>query len=102
MIDSSFQLKDSTIFEQGAGKFDLQEAFKQLTGFQPKISLFPQILNLTSDQYYLHPYSSQPFYETQLSTIFNITVLNSFENEIKMIKYVWDSASTMKDSLIVI
>lgn len=85
------------MYEQGAGLFDLKEAFNKINDpLVPKASLFPSKLNLSDEDVYAYPYSLQPLYHTAIPTVLNLTVHNSKELYSVVKKIEWVSSSTLK------
>lgn len=75
LIASAQRLPTVPIFEQGAGKLNLLEAFHTLQSYRPQASLFPSYLDFTECPY-MWPYCTQPLYFSSLPVIVNVTILN--------------------------
>ena len=100
MIETAKKLEEATMFEQGAGLFDLKKAFLYFKSqLQPKLTIFPSFLNLTDEETYTYPYSLQPMYHTGVPTILNLTIHNSLTKLSKVSKIEWLSKSSWKNSV---
>eukprot|EP00658_Telonema_sp_P-2_P036317 TRINITY_DN2629_c0_g1_i3.p1 TRINITY_DN2629_c0_g1~~TRINITY_DN2629_c0_g1_i3.p1 ORF type:complete len:868 (-),score=114.27 TRINITY_DN2629_c0_g1_i3:126-2729(-) len=75
LVESAHRLTGLNIFEQGAGKLDVERAYDLIQKFEPKASLLPAELHLESA--YMWPYNEQPLYAGSIPIILNTTVLNS-------------------------
>lgn len=75
LLESAERLPAANIFEQGAGKLNLNGAYELLSKYVPHASCFPSNLDLTQCPYFW-PYCSQPLYFGAFPTIVNVTVLN--------------------------
>ena len=75
LMESAHRLPDANMFEQGAGKLDLLNAYHALLDYKPRISLIPNRLDFT-DCPYMWPFCTQPMYHSAMPVIVNITVLN--------------------------
>jgi membrane-bound transcription factor site-1 protease len=75
LLASSERLPDLNIFEQGSGKMNVPAALEYLQAYTPRVTLFPEVLNLT-DCPYMWPYCEQPLYYTGLPVVANVTVIN--------------------------
>ena len=66
MIKSAIKLKDWSIVEQGAGKFNLTGFFEQMMNLDqlPKVQVYPYALNLTRSSDYFLPFSIQSVYSS--------------------------------------
>ncbi len=96
-METAVKLDDTTMFEQGAGLFDLKGAYDYFHHrLVPKVSLFPASLNLAEENPYTFPYSLQPLYETGAPTILNLTILNSLNVQGKVTKIEFHSRSTQR------
>ena len=98
LVETARKLDEATMFEQGAGLFDLDSAFEYFKNLaRPKVSIFPSFLNMTDEEPYTYPYSLQPLYSTGMPTILNLTVINSVGPKTKVSKIEFHSKSTSKD-----
>lgn len=73
--EGSDRLADASIYEQGAGNLNLMKSYDALLKYRPKITFFPNNLDLT-DCPYLWPHCSQPLYASSMPLILNVTILN--------------------------
>ncbi len=79
VLASATRLPDANMFEQGAGKLNLVEAYEVLKRYDtPQASLYPSYLDLTECPYFW-PYCSQPLYHSALPIIANITIINGMD-----------------------
>eukprot|EP00656_Telonema_subtile_P053710 TRINITY_DN7842_c0_g1_i2.p1 TRINITY_DN7842_c0_g1~~TRINITY_DN7842_c0_g1_i2.p1 ORF type:complete len:580 (+),score=113.43 TRINITY_DN7842_c0_g1_i2:58-1797(+) len=76
LTESAVKLPLMNIFEQGAGKLDVNRAFELISSFEPKASLLPSELHLEQAPY-MWPFSSQPLYAGAIPIMLNATILNS-------------------------
>uniref|UniRef100_A0A0N5B054 Peptidase_S8 domain-containing protein n=1 Tax=Syphacia muris TaxID=451379 RepID=A0A0N5B054_9BILA len=71
LIDGADRLdKETTMFEQGAGRLNLLRSFELLRHYKPTLKLFPSYIDFTECNY-MWPYCIQPIYHTGLPTIVN-------------------------------
>lgn len=63
---SAVKLKDWSIVEQGAGKFNLDGFYEHMMSLEelPRVQVYPYALNLTSTCDYFLPFSRQPMYSS--------------------------------------
>jgi membrane-bound transcription factor site-1 protease len=79
MMASATRLPDANMFEQGAGKLNLIEAYEMLKRYEkPQASLTPSYLDLTECPYFW-PYCSQPLYYTAFPVFVNVSILNGMD-----------------------
>lgn len=64
------------IFEQGAGRLNLQSSFDLIKTAQAHVSAVPPVADFT-DCPYMWPYCTQPLYPGSAPTVVNFTILNS-------------------------
>ena len=66
IIKSAVKLKDWSIVEQGAGKFNLNGFYEQIMNLDtlPKVQVYPYALNLTHSSDYFLPFSRQAIYSS--------------------------------------
>lgn len=76
LVESAVRLPYMNVFEQGAGKLDVNRAFDAISSFEPKASLLPSELHLEAAPY-MWPYSSQPLYAGAIPIMLNATIVNS-------------------------
>ncbi|EFC47310.1 subtilisin-like serine peptidase [Naegleria gruberi] len=80
LLESAQRVHHANIFEQGAGKLNLEKAYELLQDYmekaKPRATFYPSELDLTSCPY-MWPYCSQPIYHTAMPIVFNVTVLNA-------------------------
>lgn len=75
LVEGATKLAGPNMFEQGAGKLDLWESYQILSSYQPRASIFPDVLDFT-DCPYSWPFCRQPLYASAMPVIFNATILN--------------------------
>ncbi|KAG2394108.1 hypothetical protein C9374_003872 [Naegleria lovaniensis] len=80
LIESAQPVHHANIFEQGAGKLNLEKAYELLQDYlqkgKPKATFYPNELDLTACPY-MWPFCSQPLYHTAMPLVFNVTILNA-------------------------
>jgi hypothetical protein len=64
------------MFEQGAGRLDLDAALAAVLASRPGLTAFPAGLDLTSCPYHW-PYCEQPLYHTGPAAVVNVTLISS-------------------------
>ena len=97
MVETAIKLKDATMYEQGAGLFDLKSAYEHIQySIIPKVSLFPSNLNFADEDVYSYPYSLQPIYHTGVPTVLNLTIHNSIGKYSRVEGIEWISNSSLK------
>eukprot|EP00818_Percolomonas_sp_WS_P003200 CAMPEP_0117437088 /NCGR_PEP_ID=MMETSP0759-20121206/1341_1 /TAXON_ID=63605 /ORGANISM="Percolomonas cosmopolitus, Strain WS" /LENGTH=810 /DNA_ID=CAMNT_0005228705 /DNA_START=713 /DNA_END=3145 /DNA_ORIENTATION=- len=94
----SIRIPEANIYEQGAGQLDLIQSYNALLKYTPKISFFPDTLDLT-DCPYMWPHCAQPLYYTGMPMILNVTILNGVSLTAKMREctFISNSRSSMLD-----
>lgn len=75
LVEGAAKLSGPNMFEQGAGRVDLLESYEILKSYQPRATIFPNILDYT-DCPYSWPFCRQPLYAGAMPVIFNVTILN--------------------------
>ena len=75
LVSTARRLDSAHIFEQGAGKLDLEGAYHFLLNYRPHASVIPDSLDLTACPYFW-PYCAQPLYFDAIPTSLNLTLLN--------------------------
>ncbi|XXG55876.1 hypothetical protein AAC387_Pa03g3436 [Persea americana] len=75
LVEGAAKLSGPNMYEQGAGRLNLLEAYEILKNYQPRASIFPSILDFT-DCPYSWPFCRQPLYTGAMPVIFNATILN--------------------------
>jgi len=90
VLESAVVLGEASIFEQGAGVFDLKRTFEYFDKNTEKISLFPKEYNLSSGFYYNLPYSNQPIYKNGMPMIFNLTLINGISDSKDLMLKEWE------------
>ena len=81
------RLQSSNMFEQGAGKLNIAEAYSILKRYKPQASAIPSYIDLTECPYFW-PYCSQPLYYTGLPTLVNVTIINGMNAQGRLKKKV--------------
>ena len=101
ILESGLVLNDASIFEQGAGVFDLKRTFEYFDNYEEKMSIFPGEYNLTNGFYYNLPYSNQPLYKNGMPTIFNLTLLNGINDvkDLELKEWEWINSNLPKSML---
>jgi hypothetical protein len=85
------------MFEQGAGIFSFSQAFEKIKKHENKLSVFPNVIKLTTGDSYTYPYSLQPLYISQMPMVLNLTLMNSYSNKSYISGFEWQSASSLKN-----
>ena len=75
LVEGAHRLQGPRIWEQGAGKLDLNGAYKVLSSYSPRASALPAQLHL-DDCPYMWPFCTQPLYAGAQPVLLNITLLN--------------------------
>ncbi|XP_008795050.2 subtilisin-like protease SBT6.1 [Phoenix dactylifera] len=75
LVEGATKLSGPNMYEQGAGRLNLWEAYEILKSYQPRASIFPCVLDYT-DCPYSWPFCRQPLYAGAMPVIFNATILN--------------------------
>ncbi|GKV06606.1 hypothetical protein SLEP1_g18479 [Rubroshorea leprosula] len=75
LVEGAAKLAGPNMYEQGAGRVDLLESYEILKSYQPRVSIFPSVLDYT-DCPYSWPFCRQPLYAGAMPVIFNATILN--------------------------
>uniref|UniRef100_A0A0D9WM86 Uncharacterized protein n=1 Tax=Leersia perrieri TaxID=77586 RepID=A0A0D9WM86_9ORYZ len=75
LVEGASRLSGPNIYEQGAGKIDLWQSYEFLKNYQPRASIFPNMLDFT-DCPYFWPFCRQPLYAGAMPVVFNATILN--------------------------
>ncbi|KAM3207787.1 hypothetical protein ACQJBY_062826 [Aegilops geniculata] len=75
LVEGASKLVGPNIYEQGAGKPDLWQSYEILKNYQPRASVFPNMLDFT-DCPYFWPFCRQPLYAGAMPVVFNATILN--------------------------
>ncbi|XP_022144866.1 subtilisin-like protease SBT6.1 isoform X1 [Momordica charantia] len=75
LVEGAAKLAGPNVYEQGAGRVDLLESYEILKSYQPRASIFPNVLDYT-DCPYMWPFCRQPLYAGAMPIIFNATILN--------------------------
>ncbi|KAI8470645.1 MAG: hypothetical protein J3K34DRAFT_509177 [Monoraphidium minutum] len=78
LVEGADRLPNLNIFEQGAGRVNLQGSMAVLERYAPRASLVPPRLDFT-DCPYMWPHCKQPVYAFGLPLAFNATVLNGMD-----------------------
>lgn len=90
VLASGIIINDFTIYEQGAGLFNLKKAFEFFDSYQEQMTVFPQSFNLSNNYFYNLPYSNQPLYKNSMPNIFNITLLQGISNVNNIVLEAWE------------
>ncbi|KAL3313250.1 hypothetical protein Ciccas_008149 [Cichlidogyrus casuarinus] len=89
------KLASFSMYEQGAGQFNLLEAVYTSTRMLPQVTLFPKYLDLTECPY-MWPHCAQPLYASMLPLTVNVTILNSIGVSSRLVGTpVWESSSDL-------
>ncbi|GAB4839213.1 Membrane-bound transcription factor site-1 protease [Ancistrocladus abbreviatus] len=75
LVEGAAKLSGPNMYEQGAGRVDLLESYEILKNYQPRASVFPNVLDYM-DCPYAWPFCHQPMYAGAMPVIFNATILN--------------------------
>ena len=75
LVEGAQRLQGPRIWEQGAGKLDLNGAYKVLSSYTPRASALPAQLHL-DDCPYMWPFCTQPLYAGAQPVLLNVTLLN--------------------------
>ncbi|GLU09869.1 hypothetical protein SLE2022_267070 [Rubroshorea leprosula] len=75
LVEGAAKLAGPNMYEQGAGRVDLLGSYEILNSYQPRVSIFPSVLDYT-DCPYSWPFCRQPLYADAMPVIFNATILN--------------------------
>ncbi|KAG8093885.1 hypothetical protein GUJ93_ZPchr0012g19812 [Zizania palustris] len=75
LVEGASKLSGPNLYEQGAGKLDLWKSYEILKNYQPRASIFPNMLDFT-DCPYFWPFCRQPLYAGAMPVVFNATILN--------------------------
>lgn len=75
LVEGAAKLSGPNLYEQGAGRLNLLESYNILKNYQPRASIFPDVLDST-DCPYAWPFCRQPLYAGAMPIIFNATILN--------------------------
>uniref|UniRef100_J3MBK0 Uncharacterized protein n=1 Tax=Oryza brachyantha TaxID=4533 RepID=J3MBK0_ORYBR len=75
LVEGASRLSGPNMYEQGAGKIDLWQSYEILKNYQPRASIFPNMLDFT-DCPYFWPFCRQPLYAGAMPVVFNATILN--------------------------
>uniref|UniRef100_A0A0D3GD66 Uncharacterized protein n=1 Tax=Oryza barthii TaxID=65489 RepID=A0A0D3GD66_9ORYZ len=75
LVEGASRLSGPNMYEQGAGKIDLWQSYEILKSYQPRASIFPNMLDFT-DCPYFWPFCRQPLYAGAMPVVFNATILN--------------------------
>ncbi|KAF7819812.1 subtilisin-like protease SBT6.1 isoform X1 [Senna tora] len=75
LVEGAAKLAGPNMYEQGAGRVDLLESYEILKNYQPRASIFPNVVDYT-DCPYSWPFCRQPLYAGAMPVIFNATILN--------------------------
>lgn len=75
LVEGATKLSGPNMYEQGAGRLNLWESYEILKNYQPRASIFPNVLDYT-DCPYSWPFCRQPLYAGAMPVIFNATILN--------------------------
>ncbi|EFN76885.1 membrane-bound transcription factor site-1 protease [Harpegnathos saltator] len=88
LLGSARRLPGIGMFEQGAGKLDLLQAFQFLQSYTPIVTLSPSYIDLTECQY-MWPYCTQAVYHTGMPTIMNVTIINGLGVSGHVVNLTW-------------
>lgn len=89
LINSAHRLPAISMFEQGAGKLDLLQAYHYLQSYvSPVVTLYPSYIDLTECQY-MWPYCTQAMYYTGMPTIINVTIINGLGVAGNVVNLTW-------------
>ena len=78
VLEGSDRLSHWSMYDQGAGAINLQKAYKVMSEYEPRVSVFPPYLDLASEEEkdYFWPHSSQPVYAKSMPLMVNFTIVN--------------------------
>lgn len=75
LVEGATRLHGPMIYEQGAGRLNLEASYQILKTYTPRASLVPGALDFTSCPY-LWPHCKQELYHGAMPFMFNATIVN--------------------------